>query len=270
MRRDNGKGFTLVELLVVIGIMAILIALLLPALNKARAHAQKVACASNMRQLGLAMLNYVAEQKGWLPPGGGRADGFWNSAGSPNPDYGATYNSWLHFMIEARVIKGVNTTNWFNQVVLPIMQCPSENRTGNQYVWSYKPSAYLLGFPRGTGVQPADPVNRMTKITELRHSTQTVLLAETFMGYPNLFKLFISPDGNWNSGHGWYPRHVGGTANFLFADGHVDSFRYNGRVLGLYPTPWCFIGGWETAVQQMRWKRTGTAASNGLELVDKW
>jgi prepilin-type N-terminal cleavage/methylation domain-containing protein/prepilin-type processing-associated H-X9-DG protein len=64
---SRSKGFTLVELLVVIGIIALLVSMLLPALNKARESARTVACLSNLRQIGLAMSMYLSEQKCVVP-----------------------------------------------------------------------------------------------------------------------------------------------------------------------------------------------------------
>jgi prepilin-type processing-associated H-X9-DG protein/prepilin-type N-terminal cleavage/methylation domain-containing protein len=76
------SAFTLVELLVVIGIIALLISILLPALNKARDKARAVQCMSNMRQLYLFSAMFAQDNKGHLPRGGA----FWSSPTAPGVD----------------------------------------------------------------------------------------------------------------------------------------------------------------------------------------
>ena len=75
--RGHPTGFTLIELLVVIGIIAVLIGILVPAVSSARRHGRDVQCASNMRQIALALISYAGQNNGAFPPNSGQSGQFW-------------------------------------------------------------------------------------------------------------------------------------------------------------------------------------------------
>jgi prepilin-type N-terminal cleavage/methylation domain-containing protein/prepilin-type processing-associated H-X9-DG protein len=75
--RRRRCAFTLIELIVVVGIIAILIALLMPSLISARKTARTIQCASNVRQLTMALTNYSIEFRGAFPPNSAQIDEYW-------------------------------------------------------------------------------------------------------------------------------------------------------------------------------------------------
>ena len=125
----RGRGFTLIELLVVIAIIAVLMALLLPAVQQAREAARRTQCKNNLKQIGLALHNYhdVANA---FPPGFIQGDlsnpalhrGLgWGAMLLPYIDQSPLYNK-LSFVAGV----GPGTPEW--KTIIPAWQCPSDNQ----------------------------------------------------------------------------------------------------------------------------------------------
>ena len=226
-RLSSEHNFTLIELLVVIAIIAILAAMLMPALESARQQAWGVACTSNLKQIGLGYVLYADSYDDYLPNSRYFWDG-WQSKlgatdawGTPQPvecmhyDYQSiwTRNTYavLEDPAEPRTIEGTGGA--------------AEGRSFSQYHMSYTLSSYAQNWTisRYGYSWPRPGYSRGPQSSKFDGSFSDANINGCCMINSQSWYLNNIDAHTSKSAHAF--RHPNQTANFLFWDGHVDSRR---------------------------------------------
>jgi len=219
------KGFTLIELLVVVAIIAILAAMLLPALSRARERARQATCMNNLKQLSLAILMYVQDNDDFFPDNCLTRAGW---GGPPGPEAGpnAFYPTWSHRLWRDGYVKGIQ-----------VFKCPSyREKTGVPGEWlngkyvgprDYAMNAYLntWGF------------RRKWKHSLLKYPSRTIMIVEgyreditdryssgAYAGPQSDPGVRYATFGSHNALHQrvFWPQYSKGGNNWAFCDGHVE------------------------------------------------
>jgi prepilin-type N-terminal cleavage/methylation domain-containing protein/prepilin-type processing-associated H-X9-DG protein len=242
VKRNAKRGFTLIELLVVIAIIAILAAMLLPALAKAKEKANRIACISNLRQWGLALNMYLDDNNQIFPdlsianntpgaPGGYDQDNIhWTDLtifASGGYGMSAWFNALPPYVSQNALWQyAANPTNFMNG--RSIFNCPSARflPADNMDPLNRVAFSYGINFKGTNGVVPA---SSPFKATVVLHPSAFVFFSDVRANSGETPFFGANPLNDLGAARGSLnhlsSRHAAG-ANLTFLDGHAAYFKY--------------------------------------------
>lgn len=153
------RGFTLVELLVVIGIISVLLAILLPAMNRAREQARSVACASNLRQIGVAMVMYSNDNRQRFP--------FHADIGGMHPA------DWIHWQV-SRDPQQSAIARYLGNFNPSVFRCPSDDVQARPRILT---EAYRYSYTLNL-LFASNPGLPQVRLAAVRNASEKVLMME--------------------------------------------------------------------------------------------
>ena len=205
MARTQPRGFTLVELLVVIGIIALLLSILIPVLNKAKERALRVKCAAHLRNVGESLFIYANDNKGKLPQHNGGGYWLWDI---PFPTRDALLRS----------------GNQRNTLYCPASSMQPNDQNANE-LWNfsggYCVSGYFWLMRRPTGsLPPLTAPKKYLQVLAVKDGSAVEIATDAVLSVGNSF---VNVKGGWAGIHSTahVHRYAPAGGNILFMDGHA-------------------------------------------------